>query len=541
MATVIKMATKSRFDKLQDRYDLLTSKAAAGESFLPNTSYANFLKSHDYQSLPNVVPDATLFTPKPPARVSKLRPLSANTIRKRAEASLDDSKKRLQAIEDHMWGHRQEERELKRAEMEVGKQKKQLQRVMKNYESSMTQKKVSDGRGLQDKEAKFTQYLQRDVHQAQEAGRERAQVALAGRQRLNEATKKYVRSENEMGWRYRNLVQVLDRKRSEVEQLSHDFESKLRAKEEEQFKLKQELAQLAISLNMEAHMYRAAVAEGHKESEKEAKKEIQDTYLREESLSKEERSKVSAAKHYENTKRVLNQSLMSKQETHAARERQGGRQLLDVRSKLQRNTENKMFTSLEAEQVQLDILGQQNKTKLEIAEARRRVKAEVTQDKRRDKNEKELSEWTARSALRENEVRRRQYEQRLKKLSTLVSQHDTQEQELYSQAKSAEAERKKQSQVVEVMHQELESLKQANARRLKELAVQAQKAESELHQKILRENAELAKNANIREERLQHLTMHRLRTKEDHHLYKEVKKERDRRTRIKNRTTLQSV
>ena len=38
--------------------------------------------------------------------------------------------------QDHMWGHRQEERELKRAEMEVGKQKKQLQRVMKNYESS---------------------------------------------------------------------------------------------------------------------------------------------------------------------------------------------------------------------------------------------------------------------------------------------------------------------------------------------------------------------------------------------------------------------
>ncbi len=39
---------------------------------------------------------------------------------------------------------------------------------------------------------------------------------------------------------------------------------------------------------------------------------------------------------------------------------------MDVRSKLQRNTENKMFTSLEAEQVQLDILGQQNKTKLEV-------------------------------------------------------------------------------------------------------------------------------------------------------------------------------
>ncbi len=38
--------------------------------------------------------------------------------------------------QDHMWSHRQEERELKRAEMEIVKQKKQLQRVMKNYESS---------------------------------------------------------------------------------------------------------------------------------------------------------------------------------------------------------------------------------------------------------------------------------------------------------------------------------------------------------------------------------------------------------------------
>ena len=49
----------------------------------------------------------------------------------------------------------------------------------------------------------------------------------------------------------------------------------------------------------------------------------------------------------------------------------------------------------------------------------------------------------------------------------LVSQHDAQEQELYSQAKSAEAVRSKQCQVVDVMNQELESLKQANARRLK--------------------------------------------------------------------------
>ena len=35
-----------------------------------------------------------------------------------------------------MWQHRQEERELKRTEMDVIKQKKQVQRSMKDYESS---------------------------------------------------------------------------------------------------------------------------------------------------------------------------------------------------------------------------------------------------------------------------------------------------------------------------------------------------------------------------------------------------------------------
>ncbi len=36
---------------------------------------------------------------------------------------------------------------------------------------------------------------------------------------------------NQMSWRYQNLAQALDKKQSEVEQLSQDFESKLRAKE----------------------------------------------------------------------------------------------------------------------------------------------------------------------------------------------------------------------------------------------------------------------------------------------------------------------
>ena len=36
---------------------------------------------------------------------------------------------------------------------------------------------------------------------------------------------------NELSWRYQNLLQSLDHKRSEVEQLSNDFEARIRSKE----------------------------------------------------------------------------------------------------------------------------------------------------------------------------------------------------------------------------------------------------------------------------------------------------------------------
>ena len=49
---------------------------------------------------------------------------------------------------------------------------------------------------------------------------------------------------------------MLERKQMEVEDLSKKFESKVRAREEEQYQLKQELAKLALTINMEAQKRR---------------------------------------------------------------------------------------------------------------------------------------------------------------------------------------------------------------------------------------------------------------------------------------------
>ena len=66
----------------------------------------------------------------------------------------------------------------------------------------------------------------------------------------------YYISSNEMSWRYKNLMELLERKRTEMEKLSQEFETHVRVKEEEQHKVKQELASLAITMNMEAQKRR---------------------------------------------------------------------------------------------------------------------------------------------------------------------------------------------------------------------------------------------------------------------------------------------
>ena len=59
-----------------------------------------------------------------------------------------------------------------------------------------------------------------------------------------------------------------------------------------------------------------------------------------------------------------------------------------------------------------------------------------------------------------------------------------------------------------------------------EAAIQAQRAEMDLHQKILRETGSLSKTANMREETLQSLVKHRLRAKEERKMLSDEKRVR---------------
>ena len=61
-----------------------------------------------------------------------------------------------------------------------------------------------------------------------------------------------------------NLMDIIEQKKHEMEELSKQFETRLREKAHEQYKLEQELAAITISLNMEAQKKRQQSVESKK-------------------------------------------------------------------------------------------------------------------------------------------------------------------------------------------------------------------------------------------------------------------------------------
>jgi hypothetical protein len=189
---------RTKQSKLAARYAALTERAKAGDSLIPDTAYADFLRDLEKQSLPNTVPTS------PPSHSCKGRDgggghtgrpqaLTAISVRERAQQSLEESDRQLKTIDDHMWQHRQEERALKRVEMDVVKQRRNLEDTMRKLNTDLAHRKDEEVLKMSLKEGGLVAYQHKALHERGSNTREHAKMALAGRQRVNEQTKKFMR------------------------------------------------------------------------------------------------------------------------------------------------------------------------------------------------------------------------------------------------------------------------------------------------------------------------------------------------------------
>lgn len=527
-----------RYASLQSRFEALSARAAAGQSLVPNTAYADFLKEQEKEkaSLHRVGAGSDPGQEKDRNESVQPRPVTSQAIRNRAEHSLEETAKRLKVIEDHMWQRKQQERELRRAETDVLRQRKQLERSAHQYDAKAAKLQQEGTKAILEKEEGLTVVRHKDTHTKTHLTQDKIQRALVGRQKLNEHTKKLIKSENQLSWKYKHLLETLERKKQEVEVLSKEFEGKLRSTEQEEHAIMKELTSLAITLNMEAQKTKNLEAEEKRRMDRDIKKQIKEAFVSEGVVKATEQEVLHSELLLERKQQWEGHKMAAKHKSLQSQHRQEGRQLNDIKVGLQSNMAAQWHLQSEAERLAADRAGHEVQAILQAAESKRRGHMEELQRERHGKNTHEMEEWERRKMSKESEARKKAHEERIKQLVRVVTQQDSIEHSMYRQVKDAEALRTKKEQALRKLQEDLESITRSNAKQLKTAAVQARQAEVKLQQTIQREAAELSKAANQCEEGVRSIVVHRLKTSEDKHMLAEEKKELQRCSRISSRT-----
>ena len=340
---------------------------------------------------------------------------------------------------------------------------------------------------------------------------------------------------------YQTLCQSLDVKQAEVQRLTKEFEEKIRRKEEEQFELQKRLADVAISVNMEASKRRQQVADETRQRSKQVMKELQEKADKDEALDKERKRVALAEAQNENNKRKLAKELRRQRELLTTQVRETARQLSGVQTLMQKNTDMQLRVQEASDHVNAEQQLRQSEEKVQMVDAKHQSLVKAKQRESQTRNLKEQFEWEKRMTERQIEVKRKEHEDKMKHLTRVVQKQEDLERALYERVREAELARRKQDDIISQLQADLDTKKRENARQLKELAVQTQKVEEDMKQRIIRETAELSKAINEKQEGLKMLTQSRFRTQEERYMLEEEKREHERVKRIEMLTLVQQT
>ncbi|XP_067672325.1 trichohyalin-like [Haliotis asinina] len=538
---------------IYSRYSLLRRPDSAppgnaddGDTTTENKRYAAFLKEQERKVGPDGFVDSSRYGHPYVLRNDPLRKRAQSNsdrpnvvnLTSRVERDKKDYEKRIRIIEDHMWQHKQEERELKRVEGDIIKNQRSVRHTLRDFENAINKKRLAEDKKLNHALEKLTKISQDHTHKKEERTKKRIGLSLSRDQGAKQVDRKVFVKQNVIAREYQTKLSELELKRVELSRFSQEFETKLREKEVEQYKLKQELAELAITLNMEAQKRRVQRVDTSREAKADTTKRIHENNYADLSLESKLMRSDGDGKTAELQKRKLSADLSLTKAHLDIKKRDEQRHLTDTQIRLEDNTTIQRSLNTAAVNADLDLKARQIEQRLEAHNTRRVTQLHNSMRQKKDKEESQQAVWEARFKRRQAEQQRREHEDSLKFFQKMVVKGEDTEQNLYQKVRNAEYARQKQEQTVRRIHNDLQETKRINAIKLKKEIAERHQQEQELEHKLIREKAELDKTHAQREESYMKLQNHRQQLKEDKYLLKEHEKEHLRLIRIGAKTDM---
>ncbi|CAH1246379.1 LAMA2 [Branchiostoma lanceolatum] len=519
--------------------ELPTNKSAAEyASFLKEKERKvgpeGFLDSHRYTHTFEVKEVSPRFKTSSPRRASSVE--TVVDLQSKIKKDQKDYDKRMKVVEDHMWQHKQAERELKRVEGDVLKKQRHVKRMIRDLENSIQKKTLDEDKKL-NKTLQTQDQLQRDyVHQTEEKTKEHINESVEYMQQFKDKTRKALLHESEAERQFKAKQAAMDLCRTELDRMNLEFTQKMQQKEEEQFKLKKELADLAIKLNMDAQKKRQMQFEQGRIGSETTRKRIlanreADTTL-DTSLGKAE----GGTRRFETGKRMLSAELNTTRSHLQERARDEARRLRDSLNLLEKNADVQRKLQEEAQQADLDLRSKQIDQKLQAHNLKKQQRLNALVRTKSTERHQKLNEWEERYLMRVDDDRRRKHEDKMKHFKRAVGKAQQQEHSMYEKVRQSEYSRTKQEQTVKKMNEQLQRLRKKNSSTIREQMAESLQKEKELEYKLQREKAQLTKTTVERETMYENIVKLRERLREDKHVMGEEEREHMRLQRIGMRT-----
>ncbi|KAJ8022899.1 hypothetical protein HOLleu_37924 [Holothuria leucospilota] len=449
-----------------------------------------------------------------------------------------DFEKKLKLIEDHMWLHRQEERDLKRSEGDILKSQQILKRTMRDYEIAINRKKMAEEKKILDNKQKEFFISNQYVHQKENMTKEEIEKSISTAQQEKGEDRKVFLSIGDLERKYRAKMSEIELRRAEVQKLSEQFEKSMQLKEEETSALNKELTELALTISMEVKKKREQDHNVTKQKIEESEsKRKQENEISQSLDSKLKRNELKANQ-YESNKRQLSADVNRSKLQLSEKLREEGRHLLDTKNRLMDNSVTQKKLQEAALNAKLDWTNKQIEHRLQAHDARKQKNLQAISQAKRTEHEESVAKWHERFSKKQYESQRRENEDNMKHATRAVNKLEEIEYNLSNRVRDAELTRKQREQQCKRLMNKLGEMRRRHAAKLKKEMVEMNQLEKDLEQKILREQSYLFKSHVNREEGYLTLQQHRIKMQEDKNLLSEVSREHQRLLRIGEKTDM---
>jgi len=373
---------------------------------------------------------------RPPSATSVSQmPTSVVSMRSRLEEDEKEFEKKMKIIEDHMWKHKQEERELKRMEGDVKKSKRLVMRIARDFESSKTREMLEEEKKLTDSIKKIEKTRVEGVRMKQARTRARSSRAQSGlRQRRKvEREKLLVRSDAER--QYKRKISEMEMKKSEMARLTRAFEEKLLRHENETHKISKELADLSIQMNMEA-MRAKAEEEAMKRDERiQVKRYVTEDRRHEIQMSKKMRKTHGISRGAENRRRRASGELSGTISHISERLRDGDRRVSDNQHRVEMNMTSQRKLQEATEATKLEKRKKELERKVEGHVIKKMSSMQTAKEARRRIDEERSESWKKTFEEHQKSYLRGRNRDLLRSLEKVVQSDGEMEMKMYQRVK----------------------------------------------------------------------------------------------------------